>query len=67
MATKKGSKTVVRSTVQIMKEKTAARAKQIKKAKANLKKATASRAGKSLTKKVSSARLIAQVAAAPKA
>jgi DnaK suppressor protein len=66
MATKKGSKAVVKSTVQIMKEKTAARAKQIKKANANLKKAVAARAEKSPLKKVSSARLIAQVAAAPK-
>lgn len=39
---KKGSK-IVKSTVEIMKEKAAARSKQIKKAKANLKKATAVR------------------------
>jgi DnaK suppressor protein len=40
---KKGSKSAVKSTVMIMKEKAAARARQIKKAKANLKKATAVR------------------------
>ena len=67
MATKKGSKAVVRSTVQIMKEKTAARSKQIKKANANLKKAVAAKAEKSAPKKGVTARLIAQVAAAPKA
>ena len=65
MATKKGSKTVVKSTVQIMKEKTAARAKQIKKVSANLKKAAAQRAEKGPKKGVT-ARLVAQVAAAPK-
>jgi len=67
MATKKGSKAVVRSTVQIMKEKTAARSKQIKKANANLKKAVAAKAEKSAQKKGVTARLVAQVAAAPKA
>ena len=67
MATKKGSKAVVRSTVQIMKEKTAARSKQIKKANANLKKAVAAKAEKSAPKKGVTARLVAQVAAAPKA
>lgn len=40
---KKGSKTIVRSTVEIMKEKAVARAKQIKKAKANLRKAAVAR------------------------
>jgi len=40
---KKGTKSAVKSTVKIMKEKAAARAKQIKKAKANLKKAAAAR------------------------
>jgi DnaK suppressor protein len=40
---KKASKSTVKSTVKIMKEKAAARAKQIKKAKANLKKAAAAR------------------------
>jgi DnaK suppressor protein len=40
---KKGSKAIVKSTVEIMKEKTASRAKQIKKAKANLKKAAVAR------------------------
>ena len=67
MATKKGSKAVVKSTVQIMKAKTAARAKQIKKASANLKKAGAAKAEKSHARKGVTARLIAQVAAAPKA
>ena len=42
MATK-GSKTIVKSTVKIMKEKAVKRARQIKKAKANLKKAAAVR------------------------
>ncbi|MGA9117008.1 MAG: TraR/DksA C4-type zinc finger protein [Bacteroidota bacterium] len=40
---KRGSKAIVKSTVEIMKGKAAARAKQIKKAKANLKKAVAAR------------------------
>lgn len=66
MAAKKGSKGVVRSTVQIMKEKTAARSKQIKKAKANLKKAAALRE-KTAPKRAAAAKLLAQVAAAPKA
>jgi RNA polymerase-binding transcription factor DksA len=66
MATKKGSKAVVKSTVQIMKAKTAARSKQIKKASANLKKAVAAKAEKSAPKKGVTARLVAQVAAAPK-
>jgi RNA polymerase-binding transcription factor DksA len=67
MATKKGSKAVVKSTVQIMKAKTAARAKQIKKASANLKKAAAAKAEKGHARKGVTARMIAQVAAAPKA
>jgi DnaK suppressor protein len=67
MAAKKGSKTVVRNTVQIMKEKTAARAKQNKKAGANLKKAAAAKGDKSPAKKGVTARMIAQVAASPKA
>ena len=66
MATKKGSKAVVKSTVQIMKEKAAARSKQIKKANANLKKAVAAKAEKGGPKKGATARLVAQVAAAPK-
>jgi RNA polymerase-binding transcription factor DksA len=66
MATKKGSKTVVKSTVQIMKEKTAARARQIKKGSANLKKAVAAKAAKAPAKKAATARLVAQIAAAPK-
>lgn len=40
---KKTSRTIVRSTVEIMKEKAASRAKQIRKAKANLKKAATAR------------------------
>jgi len=40
---KKGSKAIVKSTVDIMKEKAAGRTKQIKKAKANLKKAAVAR------------------------
>jgi len=67
MATKKGSKTVVKSTVQIMKEKTAARAKQIKKAKVNLKKAVAARVAKVPMRKAPNAKLVAEVASAPKA
>jgi RNA polymerase-binding transcription factor DksA len=67
MATKKGTKAVVKGTVQIMKAKAAARAKQIRKAKANLKKAAAVRAVKTGPKKALNARLVAQVAAAPKA
>jgi len=67
MATKKGSKAVVKSTVQIMKEKTAARAKQARKSGAAPKKAAAAKVEKGPAKKGVSARLIAQVAAAPKA
>lgn len=40
---KKGTKAIVKSTVDIMREKAAGRAKQIKKAKANLKKAAVAR------------------------
>lgn len=40
---KKGSKSVVKTTVEIMKERAAARAKQVKKAKVNLRKAAAVR------------------------
>jgi len=67
MATKKGSKAVVKSTVQIMKEKTAARAKQARKSVAAQKKGAGTKVEKSPAKKGVSARLIAQVAAAPKA
>jgi len=67
MAAKKGSKAVVKSTVQIMKEKTAARARQARKTSVSPKKASAAKAEKSPVKKGVSARLIAQVAAAPKA
>ena len=66
MATKKGSKGVVKSTVQIMKDKAAARSRQIKKEKANLKKAAAARVERSPVKKAPTARLVAQVAAEPK-
>lgn len=66
MAAKKGSKGVVKNTVQIMKERAAARSKQIKKAKANLKKAAAIRE-KSAPRRAATAKLVAQVAAAPKA
>jgi len=48
---KKASKSAVKSTVKIMKEKAAARAKQIKKAKANLKKAAAVRSASLNAKK----------------
>jgi len=47
----KGSKTIVKSTVEIMKERSAKRARQLKKAKANLKKAAAVRNAKLATKK----------------
>lgn len=43
---KRKSKAIVRSTVEIMRERAAARAKQLRKAKANLKKATAVRSVK---------------------
>jgi RNA polymerase-binding transcription factor DksA len=66
MATKKGSKAVVKSAVKAMKEKTAARAKQIKKARTNLKKAAAARAEKAPSARAAG-KLAALVAAAPKA
>lgn len=66
MATKKGSKGVVKNAVKAMKEKTAARAKQIKKARTNLKKAAAARAEKAPSAKAAG-KLAALVAAAPKA
>ena len=66
MATKKGSKAVVKGTVQIMKEKAAARSKQVKKAGATMKKAVAAKPDKVAPKKAATARLVAQVAAAPK-
>jgi RNA polymerase-binding transcription factor DksA len=56
----------VKGTVQIMKEKAAARSKQVKKAVATPKKAVAAKAEKSEAKKGATARLVAQVAAAPK-
>ncbi|MBI4535365.1 MAG: TraR/DksA C4-type zinc finger protein [Ignavibacteriae bacterium] len=48
---RKGSKAIVKSTVEIMKERAVARAKQIRKAKANLKKAAVARRIKSVGKK----------------
>jgi DnaK suppressor protein len=66
MATKKGSKAVVKSAVKVMKEKTAARAKQVKKAKPGPKKAAGVRAEKSPSARTNG-RLAALVAAAPKA
>ncbi|MBM2841169.1 MAG: TraR/DksA family transcriptional regulator [Bacteroidetes bacterium] len=47
----KGSKAIVKSTVEIMRERTANRSKQLKKAKANLKKAVEIRTKKLATKK----------------
>lgn len=47
----KGSKAVVKSTVEIMKDRAAKRSKQVKKAKANLKKALAIRTAKLASKK----------------
>ena len=66
MATKRGSKAVVKGTVQIMKEKAAARSKGVKKAGATTKKTVAAKADKGAPKKAATARLVAQVAAAPK-
>ncbi len=48
----RGSKAVVKSTVEIMKDRASKRAKQLKKAKTNLKKAVAVRNAKLATKKV---------------
>jgi DnaK suppressor protein len=48
---KKGSRSIVKSTVEILKERAAARAKQVKKAKANLKKAVAVRNAKLMQKR----------------
>ena len=66
MATKKGSKGVVKSAVKVMKEKAAARAKPIKKSKTSPKKVAAVRAEKSPSARASG-RLAALVASAPKA
>jgi|WetSurMetagenome_2_1015567.scaffolds.fasta_scaffold139913_1 DnaK suppressor protein len=49
----KGSKKIVKSTVEIMKDRAAKRARQLKKAKANLKKAVAVRNAKLASKKAS--------------
>jgi RNA polymerase-binding transcription factor DksA len=53
----KGSKAIVKSTVEIMKERAAQRSKQLKKAKANLKKAVAVRNAKLASKKASDDKL----------
>lgn len=53
----KGSKAIVKSTVEIMKERAAKRSKQLKKAKANLKKAVAVRNAKLASKKASDDKL----------
>ena len=53
---KKGSKSAVKSTVQIIKERAAARVKHLKKAKANMKKATAVRSAQLSARKASAAK-----------
>ena len=61
MAKKTAPRTIKKSTVAIMKERAATRSKQIKKAKANLKKATAARAAvlkKAAAKKAELAKLL---------
>jgi hypothetical protein len=58
---KTSKKAIVKSTVEIMKERTAARARQLKKAKANLKKATAVRNAKLGPKKAIAAKVAAEV------
>lgn len=63
---KKASKSAVKSTVKIMKEKAAARAKQIKKAKANLKKATAARSASLNAKKAAVDKMEKLLASEPK-
>ena len=62
---KKGSKAIVKSTVDIMKKKATAHARQLKKAKVNLKKATAIRSA-SLKQKQAIARKVAAVEKSPK-
>jgi len=62
---KKSSKKIVKSTVDIMKQRTAARTKQLKKAKANLKKAAAVRNAALKQKKVLQ-RKIAAIESIPK-
>ena len=64
---KKGTKSAVKSTVKIMKEKAAARARQIKKAKANLKKATAARSATSTARKAQLEKIEKLLAKEPKA
>ena len=53
----KGSKAIVKSTVEIMKEQATKRARQLKKAKANLKKAAAARNAKLASKKAAEDKL----------
>ena len=53
----KGSKAIVKSTVEIMKERAAKRSRQLKKAKVNLKKAVAARSAKLASKKASDDKL----------
>lgn len=53
----KGSKAIVKSTVEIMKEQAAKRTRQLKKAKANLKKASAARNAKLASKKAADDKL----------
>jgi RNA polymerase-binding transcription factor DksA len=53
----KGSKAIVKSTVEIMKERAAKRARQLKKAKVNLKKAVAARNAKLASKKATDDKL----------
>lgn len=66
MPAKKGSKTAAKSTVQIMKEKAAARAKRAKKAKSSAKKTPAVRAEKNQPRKAADIKLAAAVAAEPR-
>jgi len=58
---KTSKKAIVKSTVEIMKERAAARSKQLKKAKVNLKKATAVRNAKLGPKKAIAAKVAAEV------
>ncbi|MBM2845386.1 MAG: TraR/DksA family transcriptional regulator [Bacteroidetes bacterium] len=58
---KTSKKAIVKSTVEIMKERAAARSKQLKKAKVNLKKATAVRNAKLGPRKAIAARVAAEV------
>ena len=53
----KGSKAIIKSTVEIMKGQAAKRTRQLKKAKANLKKATAARNARLASKKAADDKL----------